>query len=140
VNDVYHAKATADTELSIIGRAIIMADHSDNAVVLDLHIYHTVYGTVRTDARDYVCWYAFPFAAFVGERSCWTDIHACSTELAICFQVRPAECSADNRLTATIRECKNSSVAYILADTHTASAEDAEVIVAVEEWVVILYR
>jgi hypothetical protein len=54
--------------------------------------------------------------------------------------VRPAKRCANDGLTATIREGKDTSVSYILADTYTASAEDAEVVISIEERIIILDR
>jgi hypothetical protein len=138
VNHVYYTKTAADTELAIIGWGVVVTHRADNPVVLDLHVNRATYRTIRADTGDHTCRYAFPLSALVGERSRWTDIHACSAELTVCFKVCPAKRCANDGLTATICECKNSSVTYILADTYTPSAEDAEVVIPIEEGIIIL--
>jgi hypothetical protein len=138
VNHVYHTKTAADTELAIIGWGAVMTHRADNPAVLDLHVNRATYRTIRANTGDDACRYTLPLAALVGERSRWTDIHACSAELAVCFKVWPAKRCANDGLTAAICECKNSSVAYVLADTYAASAEDAEVVITIEEGIIIL--
>ncbi len=81
--------------------------------------------------------FAVPLGGLFGQGAGRTDRHAGAAELTSGFDVITAESGADPRARSPVLEREDGGAAHLLAHPDAAPAEDAYIIVSVEEGVVV---
>ena len=132
------AEAAAYAQLAVVDLDVVGGAHRGECAVLVRQLHLTSEAAERAGRGDGSVGPAIPLGDLVGQCPRGADRHARAAELTAGLHVRAAEGRPDQRGRAAVLEGEHGGATHLGTHPYAASAQDAEVVVAVEERVVVL--
>jgi hypothetical protein len=138
MNDFDKPEAASDAQLPAIYDSVDSRTHPDDAILLNPQIELTTGRAVRANRRGDAIRHAFPSGSLIEQCAGWTYVHTGTTKLASQGHVRLVKRRAHSSCCSPKSKRQHAIMAQFLARAYAATAQDAEVVITVKEWVLIL--